>query len=325
MGFPVSMDFPHLHLLLNHFPIIGTIVGVGLFLISFLVKTDDVRRSSLIVFVVMALLTIPTFMTGVGAQEKMVADSSVSNALIQRHEGAAELAVWFMEITGALAVVALWQSARNANPGRLNTSAILAFSLVTVGLMARTGNTGGEIRHLEVRSSQEGTAAEAAIAYFEPSPGKFTRLMIANKWWWAFMMDLHFIGLVLLIGTIGMFNLRVLGFAKQLPVAPLNNLVPWGIAGFGINVLTGLLAFIGMPTFYSHDIAFVLKIGAILLAVTAVGLFYLTSAFRECAALGPGQDAPLHAKLIAGTSLVLWFAVIVLGRYIQPLQDSIAR
>src|SRR5437879_1776315 len=322
------MDFPHLHLLLNHFPIIGTMVGAGLFLVSCLVKTEDVRRSSLIVFVVMGLLTIPTFMTGVGAQEKMVADSSVSNALIQRHEGAAELAVWFMETTGALAVAALWQSARRASPGRLNTTAILAFWLVTVGLMARTGNTGGEIRHLEVRSAQalqESGTGEAVLAYFEPSPAKFTRLMIANKWWWAFMMDLHFVGLVLLIGTIGMLNLRVLGFGKQLPIAPLNKLVPWGIAGFGVNVLTGLLAFIVMPTFYTHDIAFVLKIGAILLAVTTMGLFYLTSAFRDCEAVGPGENAPLRARFIAGTSLVLWFVVIVLGRYIQPLQDSIAR
>jgi len=319
------MYFPHLHLLLNHFPIIGTMVGAGLFLISFLAKTEDVRRSSLIVFVVMALLTIPAFMTGVGAQEKMVADSSVSNTLIQRHEGAAELAVWFMEITGALAVIALWQYIRRESPARWNTSAILVFSLATVGLMARTGNTGGEIRHLEVRSAQEGTAAEVAMAYFEPSPAKFTRLMIANKWWWAFMMDLHFLGLVVLVGTIGLFNLRVLGFAKQIPVAALNKLVPWGIAGFGINVLTGLLAFIGMPTFYSHDIAFVLKMVAVLLAVTTLGLFYQMSAFRDCEAVGPGQDAPPRAKFIAGISLVLWFAVIVLGRYIQPLQDSIAR
>src|SRR5262245_23635316 len=319
------MDFPHLHLLLNHFPIIGTSVGVGLFLSSLVLKKGDITRSSLVVFVVMALLTIPAFMTGVGAQEKIVSDPSVSNALIQRHEGAAELAVWFMEITGALAVVALWQSAGRLAPTRWNTFAILMFSLATMGLMTRTGNTGGEIRHLEIRSAQENTAAETAIAYFEPSPAKFTRLMIANKWWWAFMMDLHFVGLVLLIGTIGLFNLRVLGFAKQVPIAPLNKLVPWGIAGFGINVLTGLLAFIGMPTFYSHDIAFVLKIAAILLAVTTMGVFYLTNAFRDCEAVGPGEDAPLNAKLIAGASLVLWFTVIVLGRYIQPLQDSIAR
>ena len=139
------------------------------------------------------------------------------------------------------------------------------------------------------------------------------------------MMDLHFVGLVLLIGTIGMLNLRVLGFAKQLPIAPLNKLVPWGLAGLGINVLTGLLAFIGMPTFYTHDIAFVLKICAIMLAVITLGLFYLTNAFRECEAVGPGKDAPLPARLIAAISFVLWFAVIVLGRYIQPLQDSIAR
>src|SRR5436190_23872164 len=133
--------------------------------------------------------------------------------------------------------------------------------------MARTGNTGGEIRHSEIRSAEENTTPDAALAYFEPSPGKFTKLMIVNKWWWAFMMDVHFIGLVLLIGTIGMFNLRVLGFAKQVPIGTLNKLVPWGIGGIAINAVTGMLAFIGMPTFYSHDIAFVLKIIAILLAV----------------------------------------------------------
>ena len=319
------MDFPHLHLLLNHFPIIGTIVAVGLFLISFPAKSEDLRRSSLIVFVIVALLTIPAFMTGVGAHEKIVNDPSVSNAFIQRHEGAAELAVWFVEITGALAVIALWQSVRRASPAAWNIWAILVFSVVTMGLMARTGNTGGEIRHSEVRSAQEGGLPETMIAYFEPSPAKFTRLMIANKWWWAFMMDLHFVGLVLLIGTIGMLNLRVLGFAKQLPIAALNKLVPWGLAGFGINLVTGLLAFIGMPTFYTHDIAFVLKICAIMLAATSVGLFYLTSAFRQCEAVGPGKDAPFPAKLIAAISFVLWLAVIILGRYIQPLQDSIAR
>ena len=319
------MDFPHLHMLLNHFPIIGTIVGAGLFVLSLLVKADDFRRSSLIVFVAIALLTIPAFMTGVGAQEKMVQDPNISNALIQRHEGAAELAVWFMEITGVLSLITLWQSARGKRPVVWTSAAVLIFSIATVGLMARTGNTGGEIRHVEVRPASENTAVEAILARFEPSPAKFTRLMIVNKWWWAFMMDMHFIGLVLLIGTIGMLNLRVLGFAKQVPIGTLNKLVPWGIGGITINLVTGMLAFIGMPTFYSHDIAFILKIIAILLAATTMGLFYLTDAFRECEALGPGKDAPLRAKLIAGTSLVLWFAVIVLGRYIQPLQDSIPR
>src|SRR5439155_654794 len=129
-GSLLRMDFPHLHLLLNHFPIIGTIVGLGLFFSSVIVKNEDIQLSSLVVFVAMALLTIPAFITGVGAQEKIVGDAGISNDVIQRHEGSAELAVWFMEITGALAVIALWQSPRRRTPVRWNTFAILIFSLL---------------------------------------------------------------------------------------------------------------------------------------------------------------------------------------------------
>lgn len=320
------MDFTHLHLLLNHFPIVGTMVGVGLFLMSFFVHSEGLRRSSLIVFVVMALLTIPAFITGMGAQVQMLEKNpDISNALIQRHLGSAELSLWFIEITGALAVIGLWQAGRLVHPPRWNTLAVLLFSLVTVSLMARTGNTGGEIRHPEVRLDQQASVMEGLLASFEPSPSAFTDLLIASKWWWAFMMDLHFIGLALVIGTIGLMHLRVLGFAKRLPIAPLNKLVPWGLAGFGINVVTGMLAFIGMSAYYTFNLAFVLKIAVILLASGSLALFYLTSAFRDCEAVGPGEEAPLRAKVIAGASLVLWFAVIVLGRYIQPLENSISR
>jgi uncharacterized membrane protein len=318
----LDINFAHLHLMLNHFPIIGTMIGVALFLFSLFEGAEDLRRSSLVVFVISALMTVPAFMTGTGAQVAVVTDPTVSNALIQRHEGSAELAVWFTEITGGLAAIGLWQRRNSARAARWNTFAILILSLVTAGLLARTGNTGGEIRHAEVRSDQQ-ARAEAALAHFEPSPSKFTNLMIASKWWWAFMMDVHFIGLVLLIGTIGILNLRVLGFAKVLPIAPLNALVPWGMAGFALNVVTGIMAFIGMSTYYTYDIAFVLKIGAILIAVLSLALFYLTGAFRDCEAVGSGQDAPLRAKLLAGASLVLWFTVIVLGRYIQPLEATI--
>jgi uncharacterized membrane protein len=61
------MNFAHLHLLLNHFPIIGTVVGLGLFLVSLVGKNKDLRRASLIIFSAMALLAIPTFFSGTGA------------------------------------------------------------------------------------------------------------------------------------------------------------------------------------------------------------------------------------------------------------------
>src|SRR5271165_2406979 len=146
------MNFAHLHLLLNHFPIIGTIVGLGLFLISLAgKKNEDLRRAGLIIFAAMALVAIPAFFSGVGADGAIRKSPGVSEDLIVRHQGAAMLALFFMEITGALSLVALWKSQeRVRQPGwNWSLSAVLLFSLVTVGLMARVGTTGGDIRHPE--------------------------------------------------------------------------------------------------------------------------------------------------------------------------------
>src|SRR5262249_48457310 len=236
----------------------------------------------------------------------------------------------FMEITGALAFVGLWKRYRLSTDQRWSRDwiAILLFSAVTAGLMARVGNTGGDIRHAEIRFAEQvadtqESGLSAIVHVFEPSPSKFRDLMLISKWWWAFMMDLHFIGLALLIGTVGIFNLRVLGFAKPLPIAPLHRLTPWAMAGFGINTLTGILAFIGMPSYYTFDIAFWLKMLALWLVAINVGVFYLT-AFHKVEHLGPNEDAPRLAKFFAAMSLVLWFAVIALGRYIQSFSDTIS-
>jgi len=310
------MNLAHLHLLLNHFPIIGTALGLGLFLASFAAKTDELKEAGLVVLAGVALLALPAFFSGVGAQGAINKDPAVSSALIERHEGAAILALLFMEITGALALVGLWQRRKTST-----TVAILIFATVTAGLMARVGNTGGDIRHSEIRGEDSGISA--VIHHFEPAPAKLRDLILINKWWWAFMMDLHFIGLALLIGTVGILNIRMLGFAKAFPIAPLHRLMPWALAGFGLNTLTGVLAFIGMPNYYTFDIAFWLKIFAILLLGLNAAAFYLTDTFRTVEQLGPDDDVPPRAKFFAATSLVLWFAVIALGRYIQSYSGTI--
>jgi hypothetical protein len=324
------MNFVYLHLLLNHFPIIGTLVGLGLLLISLFGKNDDLRRASLIIFPAMALLAILVFFSGSGAQGAIKKLPGVSEAMIERHQGAAMLALLFMEITGALSVVALWKSHEASRTARWNwsLSAVLLFSMITAGLMARVGTTGGDIRHPEIGTGNEEVAETSTISKivhrFEPSPDKFAGLMTASKWWWAFMMDMHFVGLALLIGTVGLLDLRMLGFAKQIPIDPLHRLVPWALAGFGINLVTGILAFTGMSNYYTYDWAFWLKMLAIMLLGLNVAAFYLTGAFDSVERLGPGEDAPPFAKFIAATSLVLWFAVITLGRYIQSYSDTIS-
>ena len=322
------MNLAHLHLLLNHFPIIGTIVALGLFIASFIGKNDDLKRSSLIIFVAMALITLPAFFSGIGAQRTVRKDNGVAAAIVDRHEGAAILSLFFMEITGALALIELWRRRRivTEKPWSGTLLAILIFSVITCGLMARVGTTGGDIRHpeiWEVKDVTQETGISALVHVFEPTPSKFTDLMLISKYWWAFMMDLHFIGLALLIGTVGILNLRVLGFEKRLTGASLHRLMPWALAGFGINVLTGTLAFIGMPSYYAFDVAFWLKILAVMLLGVNAALFYLTDAFNNVEHLGPGDDASISAKWLAGSAMFLWFAVITLGRYIQSYADTI--
>src|SRR5579863_7935955 len=288
------MNFVYLHLFLNHFPIIGTLVGLRLLLISLFGKNDDLRRASLIIFSVMALLTIPVFFSGPGAQGAIKKLPGVSEALIERHQGSAMLALLFMEIAGAVSLVGLWKSQGAQRPYRWDwsLSAVLLFSIVTVGLMTRVGNTGGDIRHPEIAPRNKAVTEELMVSkfvhVFEPDPAKFAELMTASKWWWAFMMDLHFVGLVLLIGTVGIVDLRVLGFAKQIPMDPLHRLLPFAMAGFALNLVTGVLAFTGMDQYYTYDWAFWLKMLAIMLLGLNVAAFDLTGSFESLERLRPG-------------------------------------
>lgn len=320
------MNFAHLHLLLNHFPIIGAMIGCGLFLVSFFGKNEDLRRAAYIVLAAIALLTIPAFLSGFGAQIMIGHVRGVSDALIQRHEASAMLSLWFMEAAGAFALIGLWQSHRSSRPARWNIATVLVLSLLTVGLMARTGNTGGDIRHPEINPGEtrvtEGTIG-SMIRVFEPNPTKFSLLMVDSKYWWAFMMTLHFIGLILIVGTVGLLDMRILGFAKHMPLAPIHKFMPWAMAGLAVNVATGMLAFIGESTNYIDDAAFWLKMLALMLLGLNVAAFYLTGIFGRVENLGPGEDAPMSAKLVAVTSIVLWVAVITLGRYIQIFLDTI--
>lgn len=326
------MNYAHLHLLLNHFPIIGTIIALGLFVVSFFGKNQDLRRAAYITFVGIGLITIPTFLSGFGAQE-MIKGPAVSDALVRRHESSALLSMWFIVITGALALVGLWQAQKKTSgPPRGNVVAVLIFSLLSVILIARTGNTGGDIRHPEDVTGTsapvpDGTIHDGAIGafihHFEPDPDKFSDAMTFSKWWWTFMMIAHFLGLILIIGTVGLLDVRIMGFLKQLPVAPLHRLLPWGLAGLGVNVATGLMAFSGRPDNYIFSAGLWIKMLALLLLGVNAVAFYMTNIFGQVEKLKAGEDAPFNAKLVAASGLILWFVVITMGRYIQPLTDTL--
>src|SRR5262245_37768230 len=159
----------NLHLLLNHWPIIGTMITFALFLVALVGGRDDFKQASLALFSLIALLAIPAYLSGYAAQEALKEAPDVSMALIQTHQGAALLAFAFMEFTGAVSLVGLWRFSRTvknpfkSGPGRLNLLAVLVLASVTVGLMAITGNTVGNIRHVEILSGPEPTSSVGAV------------------------------------------------------------------------------------------------------------------------------------------------------------------
>jgi hypothetical protein len=151
-------------------------------------------------------------------------------------------------------------------------------------------------------------------------------LVIKWSWFWPILEMLHFMGLALLVGITGLYDMRVLGFAKSVPLAPLHRLMPWALVGFGICLLTGLI-FVGGNSFKEPivlflNIPFQLKMLFIGLAGLNAATFYLSPVHGAVEPLGPGDDAPVAAKFIAGTSLGLWMGIIYFGRMI-PWEEAI--
>ena len=321
------MNLAHIHLLLNHWPIIGAFLGLLLLLVAFFAESDDLKQTSLAFFTLIALLAIPTYMSGDVANEVLRASTPLPKELINIHHGAALLSLIFIEITGAVALIGLWQFSRMSRPApgpvaRWNFALLLLLSIVTAGLMTVTGNTGGAIRHPEILSGQN---AASSVGVLGSKIVPLTEYFVTeySRWVWPTLETLHFIGLILIVAAIGGLNLRLLGFVKDLPVAPLHRLLPWGIAGFVINIVTGILFFIGMPFFYAWNPLFHLKMAAVVVAGATLVAFNCTSSFRGLAKLGAWEDPPVIAKFIAASSLLLWFVIIVLGRYLPLTQESL--
>jgi hypothetical protein len=133
---------------------------------------------------------------------------------------------------------------------------------------------------------------------------------------------LHLIGMALLLGVVGALDLRMLGVAKGLPLGPLSRLLPWGVLGFMINLITGIGLYLGNPGLY-QSFAFASKMTCIGLAGVSVALFYVTGLYHRVDQVGPGQDVPIAAKLIAASSLFLWFGVVFWGRMLPFFSSAL--
>ena len=319
------MNLAHIHLLLNHFPTIGFGIGLGLFLVGLFAKSEELKRASLVILFLIAVIALPTYFSGPAALDKICdrvngaikCPPGLSLAMIQEHEDWALLAFVVMEVTGFFAWMGLWQLRRTPKLGTWNTAAVLLLAIVTFSLMSVAANKGGEIRHPEIMAASDAAAEQAEL--HSPIARDIGAFVISKTWVWPACETLHFVGLCLLFVTVLLVNLRMLGFAKALPFSALYQMLPLGILGFSINLATGMMFFLAAPQQYINNVEFHRKVVFIVLAGINVLYFML---FDKAWKVEAGADAPMSSKIAAAVSLYLWVGVLYYGNMLPFLGNS---
>lgn len=146
------MNNSHLHLVVNHLPIIFPIVGIILLLIGIFTKSEVTKRNAYIIFILGAIASILAMATGENAEDAIEKLQGVSKDLIHTHEEAAELFAGFSYVLGGFSLIALFSSWKNYSISKFAPYVVGLLAIGTLFFAQKTGTSGGEIRHTEIRS-----------------------------------------------------------------------------------------------------------------------------------------------------------------------------
>jgi uncharacterized membrane protein len=152
----MAINWAHVHLMINHIPVIG-LMGILLLLIYALVRrSDEVKMVSFGALVLIALMTIAVFFTGQAAEDMVKKIPGVAESDIGRHEEAADVSLTCVEASGALALVGFILRRRRGSIPKWYVLAVLVVSIISAVIVLYTANLGGEIRHTEIRGPFSG-------------------------------------------------------------------------------------------------------------------------------------------------------------------------
>lgn len=150
------MTATHLHLLITHVPVLGVLFGFFIMAYAVFSKKDEVKKVAYTIFVLSALITVPTYLTGERSEESVENLPGVSEIIIEKHEDIAKVAAILTYILGIFALVGLFAKVSDKNKNLVMLSTF-ALSFITAGVMAQTANLGGQIRHSEIRDNNLGS------------------------------------------------------------------------------------------------------------------------------------------------------------------------
>lgn len=149
------MNAAHLHLVLNHFPVIGSGIAIFVLLIGIIKKSDDVKKVSVLILILTALVTIPVYLTGDKAQEKIEGNyEDVEESEINSHEDFALYSFIVMDIAGAISLISIFLFKKPKVLPNSFAYFLLILLLIVNGMMAYTANLGGRIHHPEIREDK---------------------------------------------------------------------------------------------------------------------------------------------------------------------------
>lgn len=316
----MNMTVPHLHLLLNHIPTIGGAAALVLLPVAFARRSDDLKRIALEATYIVALLTLPAYMSGVGAQQALLEHPDIAQPFVDAHWDAAIFSFVLLQLAGALSWLALWKYRRSSRWSLAIVTVVAVLSALSFAASARAASLGGEIRHPEILVDAE---ARADLA-LETDPawisGRGLGRWVTDKIWvWPASEALHFIGLWLILGIILMANLRLMGFMRSIPYAAFHRLLPWAALGLAVNVVTGMVFLTATPDQYGLNTSFLWKI--VFLVVAGLTLLY-TTVFEGPWHVEAGKDAPLRVKVAGASAIVSWALVMYFGRMLPFLGNA---
>ena len=155
------------------------------------------------------------------------------------------------------------------------------------------------------------TFDESLIAFLKATP--VADLMNKTRWAWPISESVHFVGLALLIGIIAPLDARLMGFMRGVSIGALHRLIPFAIAGFVLNLITGLMFLAGTPEQYLGNVSWWFKVLFLLIAGANMLAFEMTQRSRAFA-MSPDAATPWAMKAIGAVSLASWVMVLYWGR-----------
>lgn len=147
------MNEAHLHLVLNHLPIVMPVIGLLIMIGGLAFKSEIVKRTAYSIFILGAIVAIPSFLTGDGAEEVIEKLSGVDDNLIKNHKEIAEKFAILCYVLGGVSLVALWANLYKKSFSTIIPYVTILICFITLYFARQTGTTGGEIRHPEIREN----------------------------------------------------------------------------------------------------------------------------------------------------------------------------